>query len=277
MDYDPIKDRLGTLFNRSHASQHLFYRILDTVFLRAWYVQRELKRILRALDQVGTIEVLDAGTGFGQYAYHLVRRHDRVRVDAVDVKEDYLQNARRFMERTPFSERVSFRQADLTRLDAVEAYHLVLSVDVMEHIEEDELVFANFARALRPGGYVLINTPSDLGGSDVDDEGAEGFIGEHVRNGYNRAELEEKLERAGFEIDRSLYTYGKPGSMAWRLLVKYPMKMLSSNRASLLLLPLYYLPVLPVGMLLNAADLRETHDAGTGVIVVARKPTVQPK
>ena len=54
--------------------------------------------------------------------------------------------------------------------------------------------------ALRPGGYVIVNTPSDLGGSDVSGEGDESFIGEHVRDGYNRAELEAKLVRAGFEI-----------------------------------------------------------------------------
>ncbi len=272
MDYDPIKDRLGGLFNRSHVGQRAFYRLLDLVFLRAWYVQRELRRIIPTLPSTRMLDVLDAGTGFGQYAYHLVRTYDRLKIDAVDVKEDYLDNARRFMSQTPFADRVAFRQADLTKLQASEEYDLVLSVDVMEHIEEDELVFRNFMQALRPGGYVLINTPSDQGGSDVREPGAESFIGEHVRDGYNKAELEGKLQRAGFEIDRSIYTYGPPGSLAWRMLIKYPIRMLGASRASLVLLPLYYLPVFPVGMALNAMDLRKEHTRGTGLIVVGRKP-----
>lgn len=271
MDYDPIKDRLGRIFNRSHATQRLFYRILDLVFLRAWYVQRELRRILSSLPVNREIDVLDAGTGFGQYAYHLTRTYPRVRIDAVDVKEDYLENARRFMARTPFSDRVTFRQADLTELDVEDQYDLVLSVDVMEHIEEDELVFRNFARALRRGGYVLINTPSDQGGSDVSEAGESGFIGEHVRDGYNRKDLEDKLRRAGFEIERSLYAYGKPGSLAWRMLIKYPIRMLGASRLSLALLPLYYVPVFPVGMGLNALDVRGSHKRGTGLVVVGRK------
>ena len=271
MDYDPIKDRLGRLFNRSHVSQRAFYRTLDLVFLRAWYVQRELKRVIGRLPANRRLDVLDAGTGFGQYSYHLVRTYQNVRIDAVDVKQDYLDNARRFMSRTPYGDRVAFRKADLTRLDADETYDLILSVDVMEHIEEDEVVFRNFHRALRPGGYVLINTPSDQGGSDVGAEGGEGFIGEHVRDGYNKQELEAKLMRAGLEIDRSLYTYGPAGSLAWRILIKYPIRMLGASRAALALLPLYYVPVLPVGMLLNAVDVRGTHRKGTGLVVVARK------
>jgi hypothetical protein len=35
---------------------------------------------------------------------------------------------------------------------------------------------------------------------------------------------------------------------------------------------LYYLPVLPVGLLLNALDLRRPNPTGTGLVVVARKP-----
>lgn len=272
MDYDPIKDRLGNLFNRSHAGKRVFYRLLDLVFLRTWYVRRELRRIFSSLPPDREVRALDAGTGFGQYAYHLARTYPNVQVDAVDVKDDYLQNAREFLSRTPHGARVSFRHADLTRLDQREAYDLILSVDVMEHIEEDELVFRNFCSALRPGGYLLINTPSDQGGSDVKAEGEESFIGEHVRDGYNKAELEQKLHRAGLQIDRSMYTYGRPGSLAWRMLIKYPIRMMSARRASILLLPLYYAPVFPAGMLLNAIDVRQEHSTGTGLIVIARKP-----
>lgn len=273
MDYDPIKDRLGSLFNRTHVSQRAFYRILDLVFLRAWYVQRELQRVLGQFPTDQEIRVLDAGTGFGQYAYFLARTYPHAQIDAVDVKQDYLDNAERFLSRTPYADRVRFRQADLTRLDIESTYDLVLSVDVMEHIEEDELVFRNFARALRPGGTVIINTPSDQGGSDVGSDGGEGFIGEHVRDGYAKSELESKLLAAGFEIDRSMYTYGAPGSLAWRMLIKYPMKMMSATRASLLLLPFYYLPVFPAGMILNAMDVRRRHARGTGLVAVGRKPS----
>ena len=271
MDYDPIKDRLGTLFTRTVAGQRLFYRLLDAVFLRSWYVRREIERIVGSQTKERPLQVLDAGTGFGQYAYHMAKTYPLAVIDAVDVKDDYLDNARRFIVRTPYAERVQFRKADLTQLDAEGAYDLILAVDVMEHIEEDERVLARFSRALRPGGHVIINTPSDLGGSDAKVDGEPGFIGEHVREGYNRVELEEKLRRAGLQPVRTLYTYGSAGSAAWRLLVKYPMKMLGVSNAALFVLPIYYLPVFPIGMVLHALDLRVRHSRGTGLIAVASK------
>lgn len=287
MDYDPVKDRLGALFNRTHTGQKTFYRLLDLFFLRAWYVHRQLARILailrgrrlfRAADGgSASIDILDAGTGFGQYTYYLARTEPRARIDALDVKEDYLETARQFAVKAGYAERVAFRTGDLTKMTVSGAYDLILCVDVMEHIEEDERVLHNFYRALRAGGYVLINTPSDQGGSDVRAPGAGGFIGEHVRDGYGKSELEAKLVRAGFEIDESLYTYGRAGSLAWRILIKYPIMLMSASRASLLLMPLYYVPMFPVGMLLNAADVWGHHESGTGLIAVGRKPTHQLK
>lgn len=272
MQYDPIKDRLGSIFSARPAMQRLFYRLLDLFFLRSWYVRREIHRIFASFPPGRTIRVLDAGTGFGQYAYYIAHRFPNARVHAVDVKQDYLDNARRFLDQTPEGERVTLAVDDLTRLEAEGPFDFILSVDVMEHIEDDRAVFRNFARVLRPGGLVLINTPSDLGGSDVREEGETSFIEEHVRDGYNLEELQTKLRDAGLEPIRSIYTYGDYGSLAWRLLIKYPMLALGKTRASAVALPLYYLPVFPLGMALNALDVRSKNEAGTGLLVVARKP-----
>lgn len=272
MLYDPIKDRLGRTFSSHPTLQKTFYRLLNLFFLRAWYVRRELRRLIDSMPLDRTVHVLDAGTGFGQYAYFLAREFPRVRVLAVDVKVDYLENAQRFIERTPERDRVHFEMADLTDLNIEERFDLILSVDVMEHIEDDRGVFRNFERVLNPGGYVVINTPSDLGGSDASGEDEGGFIEEHVRPGYNREDLVEKLRDAGLTVTRAIYTYGPYGSRAWRLLIKWPMQMLARTRISFALLPVYYLAALPLGTALNALDVRSENEAGTGLLVVAQKP-----
>jgi len=219
------------------------------------------------------VEVLDAGTGFGQYAYFVAKNFPRAHVHAIDVKRKYLDRARHFVDQTPQAPQVTWAIDDLTDLQAEGPYDLILSVDVMEHIAEDRVVFAHFERVLRPGGHVIINTPSDQGGSDVQDEDDESFIGEHVRDGYNLAELQQKLRGAGLEPVRSLYTYGEYGSTAWRWLIKRPMQMLGTTWTSLVILPLYYLAALPIGLLLNAKDVAHDNETGTGVLVVARKPS----
>ncbi len=273
MNYDPIKDRLGEMFTRTPALNKAFYRLLDTVFLRAWYVRRELRALIESLPRNRPVRVLDAGTGFGQYAYFLLDQFPLVEVTAVDVKADYLARARAFFDRTPHAERITFRQLDLTApMDEEGVYDLCLSVDVMEHIEDDRAVFESFRRVLRPGGYVVVNTPSDAGGSGVTAEGEASFIGEHVRDGYPPAELREKLETAGLPVVDWMYTYGRYGSAGWRLLVKWPMGLLGRSLAFGALLPLYYLPALPAGLALNALDLREQNPTGTGLLMIARKP-----
>lgn len=272
MDYDPIKDRLGDVFTRSPRLNKAFYRLLDTVFLRAWYVQRELRALIETFPEDRPVRVLDAGTGFGQYAYFLLDAFPHTEVVAVDVKADYLATARRFFDQTPHAGRITFRQLDLTEpMDEENAFDLVLSVDVMEHIEDDRAVFEHFARVLRPGGYVLVNTPSDQGGSGVTAEHDESFIGEHVRDGYPPAELEEKLTTAGLDVVDWMYTYGRFGSAAWRLLIKWPILLLNRSMAFGALLPVYYLPALPAGLVLNKLDLRRKNLTGTGLLMIAQK------
>ena len=272
MFYDPIKDRLGAFVSQHPILQRAFYGLLNLLFLRAWYVRRELRRLLKSYPTDQTVRVLDAGTGFGQYAYFIARAFPNARITAVDVKQDYLDRARHFTRQTPQAEQITFAKDDLTALRTAGSFDLILSVDVMEHIEDDEAVFRNFERVLHPGGYVLVNTPSDLGGSDVSEEDDTSFIEEHVREGYGRRELHEKLQAAGLEPVRTLYTYGPYGSAAWQMLIKRPVQMLGASWAALLLLPLYYAMVLPVGLLLNALDLRHDNREGTGLLVIARKP-----
>lgn len=272
MDYDPIKDYLGGFFNRSPFLQRMFYGLLHLFFLRAWHVKRMLRTLFARLADRQEVNVLDAGTGFGQYAYFIAKTFPRAQILAVDIKQDYLDNAERFFSQTAYRDRIGFAYEDLTVLQTQGPFDLILSVDVMEHIEDDRAVFRNFAGVLRQGGFVVINTPSDQGGSDVSDEDAQGFIGEHVRDGYNIEALQDKLRDAGLTPVEAKFTYGTYGSLAWRFLIKYPMVMLAKSKAFLLILPFYYLPVLPVGMVLHALDVRTRNASGTGVLVVAQKP-----
>jgi len=269
MDYDPVKNRIGDLVAGRPWLTHLFYAVLQLVFLRAWYVRRELRRQLAVRIRRPNLRVLDAGTGFGQFAYYLARKYPSLAIHAVDVKEDYLVRAQAFFAARDLSDRVTFSVDDLTELQAKGPFDLVLSVDVMEHIEDDDSVFRNFKRVLSPGGAVIINTPSDRGGSDVSEPGGKGFIGEHVRDGYSAEEIAWKLSLSGLEVTRSIYTYGAAGRLGWRLLIKFPMLLLSWSRFSLILLPFYYTLALPVGLVLNAIDLVRPNRSGTGLLVVA--------
>ncbi|MFH0894900.1 MAG: class I SAM-dependent methyltransferase, partial [Bacteroidota bacterium] len=166
---------------------------------------------------------------------------------------------------------IHFAQADLTTFSNPDSFDLIICVDVMEHIEDDNIVFKNFYTSLRTGGMLLVSTPSDLGGSDAHDHDDGSFIGEHVRNGYNKEAVQKQLTDAGFSSTEAYYTYGKPGHIAWVLSMKIPIKMLGISKLFFILLPFWYLITFPFFVFLNYLDTVIQHKGGTGLLVKAWK------
>ncbi len=272
MKYDPIKRSLGSFFNTSPALRKLFYALLDILLLRTWHVKKEFKDWKRKTS--GKKKILDAGSGFGQYVY-MMSGDTNMEVLGVDVKTEQIEDCSQFFKKIG-RDNVSFEFADLTKFQREETYDMILSVDVMEHILEDEMVFSNFYRSLKEDGFLLISTPSDQGGSDVhdhdhDDDGEGSFIDEHVRDGYNIQDIQEKLKRAGFNHTEAYYNYGTPGKISWKLSMKYPILMLNASKFFFVILPFYYLLTFPFALVLNYIDLAMKHKTGTGLIVKARK------
>jgi len=269
MQYDPIKHSLGKIFNSTPSLRILFYRLLDLLLLRSWHIRREIRKLKS--NGFSPLQIADAGSGFGQYVYYLAKTFPRSGIRGLDIKQEQVDDCNAFFASIGLQEHVSFEYADLIRLRVGETYDLVLCVDVMEHIEEDRIVLANFYNSLKPGGILLISTPSDQGGSDVHHAHDSSFIDEHVRDGYGIEEMEEKLKSAGFSELRIRYSYGKPGKLSWKLSMKIPILLLNVSRLFLVLLPFYYILVYPVCFFLNMADVRREHSTGTGLIVMSKK------
>lgn len=268
MNYDPIKNTLGVFFNLSVFLRKTFYRLMDLLLLRTWHIHREL-RAWKTTAKPNS-DILDAGSGFGQYTFYLNRINPSWNIFAVDVKQEQVDDCNNFFKKLN-AKNVLFTTADLTTFVKENSYDLALSVDVMEHILEDVLVFQNIHKSLRKGGMLLISTPSDQGGSDVHEETGESFIGEHVRNGYNINEIEQKLRTAGFLKIDAQYAYGTPGKISWRLSMKIPIQLAGVSKIFLLILPFYFLLVYPFCFVLNYLDTYTKHSTGTGLIVKAWK------
>jgi SAM-dependent methyltransferase len=268
MQYDPIKRSLGSVFNSTPFLRKVFYRLLDLLLLRSWHIRREIKKW--AVTAPANATILDAGSGFGQYDFYLSSLNPNWKITGVDVKEEQIADCNAFFSQIG-RKNVTFGYADLTAFTEASAYNLVLSVDVMEHILEDVQVFKNFYASLQPGGMVLISTPSDQGGSDVHDHEEESFIEEHVRDGYNITEIQEKLKLAGFSRTEARYQYGKSGQFSWRLSMKYPILALGKTKLFFILLPFYYIITFPVCLVLNYIDATYPPETGTGLVVKAWK------
>ena len=269
MQYDPIKQKLGAFFNKAPFLRILFYKLLDLLLLRTWHVKKELKKWKKQYH-FEKPDILDAGSGFGQYTYYVSTMFDDYSIKAIDVKEEQIEDCNRFFRKINKPE-VVFELGDLTTYKEDNAYDLVLCVDVLEHIEEDVKVMSNFYQSLKENGTLIISTPSDQGGSDVHHEHEASFIDEHVRDGYGIREIEDKLKQAGFSKVYPRYTYGRPGKISWKLSMKYPITLLNTSKLFYILLPFYYLVAYPVSFIFNKFDVMLHHKTGTGLMVKAVK------
>lgn len=267
MKYDPVKNIFEKIINKSKIFRISFYKILDLLFLRTWYIHRELKKIRKELAN-NNLSIYDAGCGYGQYSYYMLKKLAPCKITAVDVKENWIINLKNFFNK---NQNIELFVEDITNINYQDKFDLILCVDVIEHIVDDQKVFNNFAKALKKGGYVVISTPSIYGGSDAHDEHDESFIEEHARNGYSFEDIQTKANNAGLQIHNFKFSYGKFGTLAWKLAIKFPILMVNFSKISLLLLPFYYLIFIVPILILMFLDTQTNNKVGTGIIVTLKK------
>jgi len=269
MHYEPIKHRIDKFISSSPMLKKCFFKILDLYLLRTWHIHKALKIIFQ--NRKEKLSIFDAGAGFGQYSWFISRIIPTSQITGLDISQSHVDKANRFFNQIN-KKNVKFMQGDLTQYSNNEAYDLIISVDVMEHIENDRKVFENFYQSLKNNGILIVSTPSDKGGSDVHDHDEDtSFIDEHVRDGYSIEDITEKLTTAGFSRVEAKYTYGKPGQLSWRMLMKYPVTMINKSKLLTIFLPIYLLIVFFPCMILNYLDVNLRHKSGTGLLVKAWK------
>ncbi len=276
MKYDPIKKSLGKVFNKKPIMRKIFYNLLDLLLLRAWHIKKNLR--LWEKTSKSAPNILDAGAGFGQYVFFMSKLRKDAKIKGIDVKKEQIADCNEFFSKIKENQRVNFEYGDLTEFKKENEFDLILSVDVMEHIEDDVQVFENFYASLKDDGMLLISTPSDLADDDHDHDHHDHnsdekhfFVDEHVRDGYNPEDLKEKLHKAGFKNVVAKYSYGTPGAIAWVLSMKIPLLALNVTQLFFILLPFYYVIVYPFAYILNWVDVLTEHKKGNGLVVVAKK------
>lgn len=275
MEYDPVKLRLAKYLGRTHQLRKLFFILLDLLFLRAWYVHRELKKIAGRFTQ--KISILDAGMGFGQYSDKMLDLFNVDRLIGLEIDRAHLYGSEHYFRAVSNTTHITLGDVQIMPLRG-DSFDLILSVDVMEHIEDDEATFKEFYRVLKPGGLFVMHTPRVQEDSPEDVEDHDHWeVGEHVRDGYRDSEAVERLKKAGFDQVRTVHGYGFPGRIAWTLLQRVPMSLLGRFKA-LMLIPvmLYIVCVLPIALVMMWLDTSfSDHPRGGSLMVIAERAKVE--
>lgn len=173
-DYDRLwRDVYGDVQDRGPTHRHM---------------RRLVQRILGGLDYSS---VLDVGSGAGQNLGLLTDGRHLERVVGLDVSAEAIAAARR-------RGAAEFHQLDIEDGALDERFDLVFSSLVLEHLPRDVDALRHM-RAMT-GRWLLVTT---MAGDFERYRAWDEQVG-HVRN-YRRGQLEETLELAGFEVERTVY------------------------------------------------------------------------
>jgi SAM-dependent methyltransferase len=260
MKYDPVKNIFATLIDKSDFMRIFFYFILDMMILRQWYVKKLIKKYF---SKNQNFTFYDAGAGFCQYT-HFIRKHFKnADIVSMDLKTDYMESYNCYAKRTNQNE-IEIYQGDLQYFVCPKNTDLVIAVDIMEHILDDIAVLNNIYQKMNHDGRLIISTPSNL-------DKAAAFTEEHVRPGYDPEELKNKVKNAGFVIEELKFSYGFWGKIYWFLGMKIPLSLTGISKLFILLLPFYFIPVLPLNLIFMTLDLSVKNNKGNGIILSAKK------
>ena len=147
-------------------------------------------------------------------------------------------------------------------LDAVDqAFDTIYSSNVLEHIEDDVAILRQLHEKLQPGGTLAVYVPAFMSiYTELD-----AAVGHYRR--YARGELVEKMQRAGFRVERSHYV-DCIGYFAWlsvRLRGYKGDRKLGDGKS----LAIFDTWLYPLSRLFDGLGLR--HLFGKNLLVIARK------
>ena len=160
-----------------------------------WFVGR--RRIIASVleDLLGPrkdLRILDIGCGTGGML-PLLSAYGRV--TGIDPAEAAIRYSRQ-----RYASMAELLQVDFPReVPAGGNYDLVTLFDVLEHLDDDARALDAAASLLRPGGWLLITVPALRSLWSPHD-----VINQHRRR-YLREELKNRIEGAGFHLERLTY------------------------------------------------------------------------
>ncbi len=112
MKYELVKKNLGSIIGTSVFLRKLFYRLLNILLLRAWYINKELKYFRKKCKDIDNITVLDAGSGFGQCSYYIAKNNPSWKIDSIDINTKEVNDNINFFKKDGITN-ASFKVADL--------------------------------------------------------------------------------------------------------------------------------------------------------------------
>lgn len=225
-------------------------------------------RWLKRLLPTHATRILDGGCGRGVISRVLARRYPLAHINAIDQDERGQASNQQIAEACRIAN-CNFQVGDLTALDSDSQYDLIVSVDNLEHIENDLDILQRFYRAMQPGGTLVIHVPHYYRRWPVFKWRHNFEVPGHVRLGYHLPELTGRVCAAGFAVQQSGFSYGFMENLANN--IGYAISSAEQKNRGL------YALLFPMLNMIAWAGQNACLAMGSGVWCIARKPILIEK
>jgi SAM-dependent methyltransferase len=148
------------------------------------YALAKYKIIMRWLPQKSDLRVLNAGCGSGEMSV-LLAQNESWTIDAIDVDPDAIQRSMELKHASGLSN-LAISQSSIEDHPGRD-YDIVISNDVLEHIEDDKQAISCIVSMIKPGGMFCISVPALQWLYGYHDE----LLGHYRR--YNKRLLQSRL------------------------------------------------------------------------------------
>jgi len=172
---------------------------------------RYFRRALAQWTDVQPRAILDAGCGRGDYTFYLARRFPDAQVYGVDLDEKRIARNKTMAGELGL-DNVSFQVADLVTVRFPTKFDIIISIDVLEHIPEQEKALRNLASQLTSEGRVFFHIPTVRERPVPFSGSLAGFHDwaedEHLAEERSAGDCLDVMRRTGYAITRSQRTFG---------------------------------------------------------------------
>ena len=119
------------------AAERLLFHAIGVADPAHYLHSRYFLRALAQWKDPAPRAVLDAGCGRGDYSFYLARRFPGAQIYGVDIDEARVDR-NRLMARQLGVDNVTFQVADIVTIRFATKFDLIISIDVLEHIPQQE-------------------------------------------------------------------------------------------------------------------------------------------
>ena len=172
--------------------------------IKTWLDCRFYKNILRQLPSE-SLNILDIGGGQGNSLEKISALDNRIRLkQLVDLDSDACDTA------SARGQQVF--QGRFEDFETTDKFHLIMALNIIEHVEQPDKFLEKIVTLLAPGGLVVLQTPN-YDSLDARLFRHRNWGGLHCPRHwllFTRKSLQALSERQGLTVDQAIYTQGAP-------------------------------------------------------------------